>query len=126
MRKDNSADLKIQQQIVNFLYFFVNEVEFQYEEIYCMWVMDQFIAETKSEQLVYQPLVHFTENYLITAFYPLLDTLSFRHYMYTPYGWVGDNCFSESSNSQLSRDPCGPKVSFKNLESQFTYLRLRI
>ena len=36
-----------------------------------------------------------------------------NYHKYHFYGWVADNCFTESENSTIERDPLGPKSSYK-------------
>ena len=58
-------------------------------------------------------LISFTRNYITASFLPMLPKLSFHHYMHKGMGMIDHNCFRESENSVLSRDPAGPKPNNK-------------
>ena len=58
-------------------------------------------------------IIEQTINYINTGFEDHLYRLCHCVYMWIWFGWVGDNCFTESSNSALACDPCGPKLNHK-------------
>ena len=53
------------------------------------------------------------KNYVIAKFMPDLSRLSHRHYMGTMMGFRRNNCFSETENALLYRDPMGPSSNNK-------------
>ena len=53
-------------------------------------------------------VLDFTEQFIRKSFNPKKGLLSQASYMDSFSGWVADNCFTESENSVLQRDRCGP------------------
>lgn len=55
-----------------------------------------------------QSVLGFTEEFIRKSFNPKKGLISQASYMNSYSGWVADNCFTESENSVLQRDRCGP------------------
>ena len=58
-------------------------------------------------------LIIFTRKHITGSFFPKMKELCFRHHMSMRIGHVDNNCFSESENSDLTRDTAGPKQNHK-------------
>ena len=61
-----------------------------------------------SSSSISRSLLDFTEKYIRKSFNPKKGLLSQASYIDSYSGWVADNCFTESENSALERDRCGP------------------
>ena len=95
--------------VCDWLYSFTTYIELEVEENDSLNKLRQMIDNERSNDKISNMLIDFTIQYITAGFEDQLYRLCFRHYMYNYGGGTGDNCFSESSNSVMSRDVLGPK-----------------
>lgn len=97
----------------DWFYSFADYIEEEWEEIDFIEKLYAIIAYEKSRALVSKNLIKWTEEFLTTKLIIYLPKLCYRYSKAYLMGGVGDNCFTESENSTLSRDSCGPKPLYK-------------
>lgn len=97
----------------DWFYSFTNYIEYSHEEKDSLAKLRKVIAFEQSNGKVTPALVDFTSNFLTTKFQDRLPNLCLRVFKYAYYGWVADNCFTESENSTIERDAFGPKSSYR-------------
>jgi len=94
--------------VSDWLYSFTNYIESREEEKDSMEKLKAFVRLQKDHPQVSANLVRATIDFIITKFESRLSRLCHRHFLHVVAGDSGDNCWSESSNSSLARDPLGP------------------
>jgi hypothetical protein len=72
-----------------------------------------FISKARLEGKVNTGLVDALALFIQDCFKCDLPRLCLRHFLDTPGGCYADNCFTESDNSALKCDVCGPKANNK-------------
>jgi hypothetical protein len=82
-------------------------------EIDSLKKLNAYIAEVKSIGNVNPDLITYTEIFKTKSFETNLYRLCQRHYMGIAFGHEAANCFTESENARLYRDPQGPKANNK-------------
>ena len=102
------ADATFIKTVSDWLYSFTNYIETRAEEKDSMAKLKTFVRSQRADPRVSNNLINATLNFIITKFEDRLPKLSHRHFLRAVSGNVADNCFSESSNSSLTRDPLGP------------------
>ena len=101
------------EEIRDWLYSFTNYVETESEEKDSLMKLKGTIKFELGRKKLSKALLEFTMTYVTTKFEHKLSMLCHRQFMNTFEGRVADNCFTESANSQIQRDPFGPKPNFK-------------
>jgi len=97
----------------DWFYSFTNYIENEMEEKDSLEKLKKTIMFELRREKLSKALLEFTMTFLTTKFEHKLDMLCHRHFMYTFMGTVADNCFTESENSRLARDPFGPKPNLR-------------
>ena len=105
------ADTAFIKTVSDWLYSFTNYTETRDEEKDSMKKLKAFVRNQKDNAHISNNLIQATLDFIITKFEDRLPRLSHRHYLHAVAGGFADNCFSESSNASLSRDPLGPNPS---------------
>ena len=95
------------------MYSFCNYVETPEEENDSLRKLREVLRIDFESQVVTRALVEYTEEFVVTKFIPSLPKLCLRYSKNFFFGWLADNCFVESENSALVRDPMGPKPNYK-------------
>lgn len=106
-------DLAFQSNLINFFYFFCEQVENEFEEEDCIQKLNNYVCESEKNNKINSQLILFTRNCILGSFMPSMDRLCFRHFKYSSMGCIDNNCFVESENSALSRDNAGPKSNHR-------------
>ena len=83
------------------------------EEKDSMQKLKKVLDFEKNAGKISKGLIGWTWEFLTTKFEHRLPYLSLQNYLYTLQGSVADNCFTESENSAISRDPFGPKPLYR-------------
>ena len=110
---------------------FITDVE------WWMYTFCDAIETEAEEKLSLQCLIHhidwatgitpalrsFTREFVNGSFQDALPRMCHRHFMFTPQGDLGANSFSESENSALKRDPCGPRPQQSIANSQLAIVQ---
>ena len=110
---DTDADSEFLEEIREYLYFFTSDIESESEELDCMEKLRRFIRNARCDPDINSVLINFVDDWITKSFEHLLPSLCHRHYMYRYFGWVADNCFTESENAVLVGDEMGPKPSHR-------------
>ena len=97
----------------DWFYSFTNYIEYEHEEKDSLEKLKNVIRFERTQERVTKTLLDWTWTFLTTKFEHRLNMLCFRHYKYRFCGHVADNCFTESENSALARDPLGPKPLYR-------------
>jgi len=111
--ENTPEDKLFRKHMVNWFYSFSSEVVTKEMEVDSLKKLDAYIAEVKSIGNVNPDLITFTEIFKTKSFVPNLYRLCQRHYMGIAFGYEAANCFTESENARLYRDPQGPKSNNK-------------
>ena len=111
--KKTDLDGAFIEEMRDWFYDFTNYIEYGHEEKNHLAKMREIIAFERSQGRVSKPLLDYTLDFLTTKFQDRLPLLCQRHFKFTYCGHVADNCFTESENSSLARDPLGPKPSYR-------------
>ena len=98
-----------------FCYFFYEKVETPREED-TKRNLREHIKEKSIDNIVNPQLILFTKTYVAGSFF-LVQIDFFRNFMNLRMGHIDNNCFVESENSAMSRDPNGPKSNHRFYES---------
>ena len=101
------------EEMRDWLYSFTNYVETESEEKDSLMKLKGTIKFELGRKKLSKALLEFTMTYVTTKFEHKLSMLCHRRFMNTFEGRVADNCFTESDNSALARDPFGPKPNYK-------------
>jgi len=110
---NNENDAQFHMSILNFLYFFCEQVETAQEEQDCIRKIKTYVEEQSNDGKVNFNLILFTKTYLSGSFFSSLNRLCFRNFAHLQMGFIDNNCFVESENSALSRDKNGPKSNHR-------------
>ena len=106
-------DEDFQTWVGRWLYSFCSYIETKQEEEDSMTKLLLFISEARLEGKVNSRLINALDTFIQESFKPDLPRLCLRQFIDTPGGCYGDNSFTESDNSALKRDVCGPKPNNK-------------
>ena len=106
------ADNLFHLWIIEWLYSFANYIETKEEEEYSLFKMKKYIDRARQSVQVSCSVLEFTMNYL-REFKADLPSLCLRQYLQVHWGWVNENCFTESENAALKGDVRGPKANNK-------------
>lgn len=109
---DSDSDVIFHQWVKEWLYSFPNYVETKQEEEYSLAKLKKYITDARTGRHVSKKLIQFTDDYL-KDFIPDLSSLCLRQYLDVYCGSVSENCFQESENAALKRNPSGPKANNK-------------
>ena len=101
------------EEMRDWLYSFTSYIETESEEKDSLRKLKGVIQFELERKKLSKALLDFTLTYVTTRFEHRLDMLCHRRFMNTFEGRVADNCFTESDNSALARDPFGPKPNYK-------------
>ena len=110
---NNEHDVLFHMSMLNFLYFFCEQVETAQEEQDCIAKLKAYVAEQSNSGKVKFNLIIFTKTCLSGSFFPSLHRLCFRNFIHLQMGFIDNNCFAESENSALSRDTNGPRSNHR-------------
>ena len=95
--------------VKDWLYSFANDIESEYEEVDSMLKLKAYVSSDAVKKDVSPHIISFTYTYIVRSFEPQLPHLCKRHFMSKWCHHVGDNNFTETTNSMLSSDVLGPK-----------------
>lgn len=98
-------------------YHFTNAIETEDQECDSFSKLYAYIDSCDKEGIINAPLISFTKEFIKNSFTPVLKLLCFRHFKDIYWGDVNENCFLESDNSSLKRDPMGPSANSKLFSS---------
>ena len=101
------------EEMRDWFYSFTNYIETEMEEKDSLHKLKLVIQFELERNKLSKALLEFTMTYVTTKFEHKLGMLCHRHFMSTFMGCIADNCFTESENSALARDPFGPKPNYK-------------
>lgn len=99
--------------MISWFYHFTERIETEAQEKDSLAKLDIYIDEVEKEGKVSPGLITATKTFLDESFTPVLRLLCFREYMYIYCGDVNENCFTESDNASLKKDPMGPAANSK-------------
>ena len=94
------------------MYSFTNYIESEAEEKDSMSKLKAVIKFERSQTNITPALLDMTYEFITTKFEHKLPHICHRYFMGKYYGHIADNCFTESSNSLIARDPMGPKPKY--------------
>ncbi len=106
-------DKDFQTWVGRWLYSFANYIETKREEEDSMTKLVLLISEARSEGKVNTGVVDALAMFIQDSFKCDLPCLCLRQFLDTLGGCYADNCFTESDNSALKLDVCGPKANNK-------------
>lgn len=111
--KKTETDSEFIATIIKWLYHFTNEIETpaQMNDSYAK--LEDFIADAEDDTELTTALVNYTSTWLRESFKPLLRLLCQCYYQDVPCGDVNANCFVESDNAALKKDPMRPNANSK-------------
>lgn len=105
---NKETDTQFISTVKVWLMSFTNSIETEWEENDSLQKLIQFCSSFGSSMPVSPSVIEFTERFIRKSFIPKRGLISQHSYMHSFSGWVADNCFTESENSTLARDACGP------------------
>lgn len=97
----------------DWFYSFTNYIEYEHEELDSLQKLKDVITFERSQKRISNSLLDWTTEFLTEKFEHRLPLLCNRNYKYQLCGSIADNCFTESENSALARDPLGPKPTYR-------------
>lgn len=97
------------EEMRDWFYSFVDYIVSEAEERYHLSALRKTIDSEKGNDKIRNALLDATILFIREGFEDQLYRLCHRHYLCAVWGGVSENCFTESSNSSLSRDALGPK-----------------
>jgi hypothetical protein len=106
------ADAVFHLWVKEWFYSFADYIETKHEEEYSLAKLQCYINNARTAGKVSKQLIQFTETYL-KDFIADLASLCLRQYIDVYCGSVNENCFTESENAILKKNPCGPKANNK-------------
>ena len=109
----SEMDNTFQSIMIRWFYHFTNNIETEAQEADSLAKLNFYLDEVDTASIVNSNLVEFTRTFVRQRFKPVLGLLCFRHYHDIYCGDVNENCFVESDNSSLKRDPMGPTANGK-------------
>lgn len=109
----SDADYAFIEEMRDWYYSFTNYIESEDEENDSLQKLKDVIAFERTQSKVSKALLDWTLEFLTTKFVHRLPLLCKRNYLFSYNGHVADNCFTESENSRLVRDPMGPRPSYR-------------
>ena len=111
--KKTETDSEFINTIIKWLYHFTNEIETpaQMNDSYAK--LEDFIVDAEDDTELTAALVNYTSIWLRESFKPLLRLLCQCYYQNVPCGDVNANCFVESDNAALKKDPMRPNANSK-------------
>ena len=101
----SDADYAFIEEMRDWYYSFTNYIESEDEENDSLQKLKDVIAFERTQSKVSKALLDWTLEFLTTKFVHRLPLLCKRNYLFSYNGHVADNCFTESENSRLVRDP---------------------
>ena len=110
---ESELDDAFVDEISDWLYSFTNYIEYGHEEKHNLQKLYFIIQFERTQKRVHMKLLDFTTEFLRTGFVDRLPMMCHRHFKFNYCGWVDENCFTESENSALARDPLGPKPRYR-------------
>ena len=110
---ETNKDKMFQNCIVNWLHTFCMVIETAACEEDSKNKLIACIELVSESDEINPSLISFTRTCIFCSFFTKLKYLCFRHYMHLKMGQIDHNCFTESENSDLSRDRTGPKSNHK-------------
>ena len=109
----NAEDKMFRKHMIHWFYSFTSEITNKEMEKDSLKKLNAYIAEVKSLGNVNPELITYTEVFKTKSPVPNLYRLCQRHYMGIAFGHEAANCFTESKNARLYKDPQGPKANNK-------------
>jgi hypothetical protein len=106
------SDVVFHLWVKQWFYSFADYVETKQEEEYSLAKLQRYINNARTAGKVSKHLIQFTDAYL-RDFIADLASLCLPQYVDVFCGSVNENCFTESENSCLKNNPCGPKANNK-------------
>ena len=110
---NNEHDVQFHMIMLNFLYFFCEQIETAQEEQDSIKKLKACVEEQSNSGKVNMNLIIFTKTYVHGSFFPSLHRLCFRNFIHLQMGFIDNNCFVESENPALSRDANGPRSNHR-------------
>lgn len=110
---EDDVDWSFLNWIKCWLYSFAEYIETEQEEHDSLAKLKKFLIDARDVGVVNKMLIDSTADFIDTSFKNDLPIFCLRHYLTTVGGWVDQNCFTESENSALKNDVCGPKAHNK-------------
>ena len=107
--------------IIHWLYHFTNEIETEAQMWDSYHKLEEFVTSALNDSALSNNLVVNTSTFLRESFKPMLQLLCQCYYNEVFCGDVNENCFVESDNASLKKDPMKPHansrlyVSAKNI-----------
>lgn len=111
--KTTELDSQFISTIILWLYHFTNDIETEAQMKDSYVKLTNFILDAEKDSGLSEPLVAFTANYLLTSFHPYLSLLCQCYFQDVSCGDVNANCFVESDNASLKKDPMKPNANSK-------------
>lgn len=109
--------------MISWFYHFTDSIETEAQENDSLAKLELYLDEVEKEGKVTPSLIHATRTFLKESFKPVLRLLCFRDYVHIYCGDVNENCFTESDNSSIKRDPMGPAANSKLYNSAQTIIQ---
>ena len=94
-------------------YHIIEDIENETQESDSLAKMSSYLITCANDSKLNVNLVAFTKQFVMNSFKPVLGLLCQRHFNDIYCGNVDQNCFTESDNSSLKRDPTGPQANAK-------------
>lgn len=107
------AEIAFIEEMRDWFYSFMNDIENVQEEQDSLSKLKNVINKERGNDAIANVILDETLTFITVSFEDQLYRMSHYHYKKSWWGWVSENCFTESSNSSLSRDPFGPKPNHK-------------
>ena len=109
----SDAEKAFVEEIKEWLYSFTKDIESEWEEKDSLHKLRSFISKSRSHPDIKDCVTDFTSNFLLSKFEDQLPRLCLRYTLHSHCGWVHDNCFTESENAAIAKDPLGPKPNMR-------------
>lgn len=113
MHIKTDEDATFIEEMKDWFYSFTSDIESEMEEKDSIDKLKMVLNFEKNRGNISKGLLGWTWEFLTTKFEHRLPYISLRNYLYRFVGFVADNCFTESENSAIARDPFGPKPLYR-------------
>ena len=95
------------------MYLFITYIEDEEEETDSLVKLKETLQSEVAHKDISNHSIEQIINFIVQGFEGQLYRLSHNVYKWTWFGWLGDNCFMESSNLLLARDHIAKNQSTK-------------
>lgn len=110
IRKNNSADSQFASTILNWLYHVMNDIETEPQMKDSLKKLDAFVDSSYTKEINKDLIVN-TRIFIRESFKPMLRLLCQCYFNDVFCGDVNENCWVESDNAALKKDPLRPHAN---------------